>query len=169
MKLILERKFKKMFSFPVFLNFRSLTLTSKKELRLQSNQLIVFKDFFFYRKDRLFRRTISALTFGFYYCHSQLIAQQIAIRLTRTRKHFRTIYHLKQTLHYLRLISPETRSYQINIYGKIGANTRTSFFKMTSGTSVKFQKLATKVHYTYQECFTFTGVFGIHVWLVATI
>lgn len=47
MKNILERKFKKIFSFPVFLNFRNLTLTSKKNGRLRTNQLVVFKDFFF--------------------------------------------------------------------------------------------------------------------------
>ncbi len=169
MKLILERKLKTIFSFPVLLNFRLLTLTSKKELRLQTNQLVVYKDFFFFRKDRLFRRTISAFAFGFYYTQSQLIAQQIAIRLTRTRKHFQTLKQLKQTLHYLRLLSPETSGYQIDIYGKIGAKTRTKFFRMTSGKLPKLQTLATRIHYTYQECFTFTGVFGIHVWLSAAL
>lgn len=166
-KLLLERELKKFFFFPVFLNFRQLTLTSKKELRLQTNQRVVYKDFFFFRKDRLIRRTISALTFGFYYAQSQLIAQQIANRLTRTRKHYKTLYQLKTTLHYLRLLSPETKGYQIDVYGKIGANTRTTFFRMTSGKIPQLQSLASRTHYTYQECFTYTGVFGIHVWLNA--
>lgn len=166
-KLILERKLKKFFDFPVILNFRNLTLTSKKELRLQTNQRVVYKDFFFFRKDKLIRRTISALTFGFYYANSQIIAQQIANRLTRTRRHYKTLYQLKTTLHYLRLLSPETKGYQIDVYGKIGANTRTTFFRMSSGKTPKLQSLASRTHYTFQECFTYTGVFGVHVWLNA--
>ncbi len=169
MKLILERQFKKFFTFPVILNFRNLSFTSKQELRVQTNQMVVFKDFFFFQRDRLFRRSIGAFAFGFYYAQSQLIAQQIAMRLTRTRKHMRTLNQLKQTLHYLRLLSPETSGYQIDIYGKIGAKTRTKFFRMTSGKLPKLQTLANRIHYTYQECYSFTGVFGIHVWLRASL
>ena len=169
MKLLLERKLQKLFKFPVFFNFRHLMFTNKAELRLQTNQTVVFNDCFFFHKDKLFRRTVHVFAFGLYYAQSKLIAQQIATRITRSRKHMRTIKQLKQTINYLRMLSPETCGLQIDIYGKIGAKTRTKFFRITSGKLPKVQTLGNKIHYTYQECYSYTGVFGIHVWLCASI
>ena len=165
MKLIIERNLRKIFNFPIFCNFRLLILMNKKLKRLRVSQSIVYEDCFFFHRDELFRRSVSLFAFGFYFGNSKLIAQQVAIRITRTRKHWRTLKQLKKTLHYLRLILPETSGFQIDVYGKIGAKTRTKFFRMTSGKLPQVQTLATRVHYTFQESYSFTGVFGIHVWL----
>jgi hypothetical protein len=165
MKLILERKLQKIFKFPIILNFRVLSSMSKKERRIQTTQKVVFEDFFFFKRDKLFLRSVHIFAFGLYFTDSKIISQHIAARLTRTRKHMRTLKQIHQTLNYLRLLLPETSGYQIDIYGKIGAKTRTKFFRMSSGQVPITQTLATRVQYTYSDCYSYTGVFGVHVWL----
>lgn len=164
-KLILERQLQKLLNFSVLLNFRNLLFLSKALLRLRTNQAVVYQDNFFFQKDPLFKKSVYIFALGFYFCQSKIIAQQLAIRITRSRKHWRTLKQLKKTLHYLRLLSPEVNGYQVDIYGKIGAKTRTKCFRMKSGKLPNVQALGTKIQYTYHECFSFTGVFGIHVWL----
>jgi hypothetical protein len=169
MKIILERLLQKIYKFPIICNFRHLMIMPKKLVRLRSTQGTIIEQFFFFAKDQLFRKSVGVFTFGFYYGQSNIIAQQFAIRLTRTRTHWRTLKQLQQLLHNLRLILPETSGFQIDIYGKIGAKTRTKFFRITSGKLPKVQTLAMRVNYTFQECRSFTGIFGIHVWLCTTI
>jgi len=69
-------------------------------------------------------------------------------------------------LRYYRSISTKIFSIKLIICGKLGASTRTRFLKLQFGKSmIKNQTMGLKINYGYSNAETYTGTFGIHVWI----
>lgn len=103
---------------------------------------------------------------GFFFCNAQFLVDEIAIGLNRIRDQpifFKWVFRQLKILQYNHCL---IHSIKFTICGKINAGTRTKFQTYKLGvSSIKNQIFALKIDYGYSSVETFTGTFGLHLWI----
>jgi len=103
---------------------------------------------------------------SFYFCNAQVLVDEIAVGLNRVRNQRSFFRWLVRQLQFFFRINFTIHSLRFIICGKINAGTRTKFQVYQFGESgIRSQTFALKIDYGYSSAETFTGTFGLHLWI----
>jgi hypothetical protein len=109
---------------------------------------------------------ISSICWGLLYGNAQILAEQFAIGINRTRKQIQFFYWFNNILKFYRIFGYTICGIKVILFGKLGGRLRTRIRKIKIGQyGIKTQTFALKVHYGYSSAETYTGTFGIHIWI----
>lgn len=171
-KYLLERKFFFFFNMPIYFNirimpflgfpwlFESLHLKAYKKKRLKR-----FSNFYHIKTlHKIQTDLISSVISAFFSGNAQLLAEQFAIGINRTRKQKQFVYWFMSVLRYYIIFGTLVQSLRLVFFGKLGGKMRTQYAKYNIGRyTVKNQTYAYKVNYGYSSAETYSGTFGVHI------
>jgi hypothetical protein len=109
------------------------------------------------------------LSLVYYHISASLISQMIHYMFIRFRNHLFVIRQIKSWLEKLFILSTDCKGLQILINGKlgqIGRNQRTNSRIIRVGTNISIQRVIQRLDYSFTEVDTYTGSYGIHVWIL---
>jgi hypothetical protein len=175
-KYFIEKFLQKLLNFPIILNLRfldSLNIHYKillhflQKYKYQKLRLRKFSNFRLIKTlHKVQKDIISNLILAFYCCNAKLIAEQFSLGINRTRKQKQFVWWFNSLIKYYKNFGFNIASIKIIIFGKMAGKPRTQITKLQYGKfTVKTQTLALKVQYGYASAETYTGTFGIHVWI----
>lgn len=102
---------------------------------------------------------------GFHRRNARLTAEQIAVVLNRASEQWPAMADVKFLLQVGSALNPGVVGTRVSIFGKVGAGTQTKVYAVACGNSAPDYDPAGRLTYGFAPAETYTGTFGIHVWL----
>jgi hypothetical protein len=171
-KYLLELQLTKIFQLNVIINFRSSFYNPNTdgsfliENSAFSTQRIFNIPYNLQKMRNIGNQLFLSLISSFFSNNAQLIVEQIAFGLHRIRNQWKFFEWVVFQLKRFHFLSTDIIGIKFIICGKIAAGTRTRFESYQIGSSsLKNQQFSLKIDYGYISAETFTGTFGLHLWL----
>jgi len=165
-KLELERLFTNFLRFPVKIILNNMYYYNLKKRSKALRKKLLKKFFFYKKKNKSFNSLIAVLNVAFRFSSAALIAQVIVQEMQKVKKHLGLLKMLQVVFkNFLKISVTQIRGIKIKISGKMNGKLRANSQVFHIGIKVPSQTLNANITYSFLEAFTYTGVFGIKVWL----
>lgn len=149
----------------LLLKFPILYLLFLKKLK-KNNKKFKIKSFFLKKNDFFFNKLNILTSIAFNLSDIKLLILQFCERITKIHKHKYAIKQINEFCQKLNIFNINNFGIKILIQGKINAKTRTKKVLIKYCKESAVFSLVNILDYCYFTAFTYTGVFGVHIWLV---
>jgi len=162
----LERVLSNLLGLPVKIHLKNNYYYTFSSESKKITSKISQKLYYYAKKNKSFLAILDLVSVATTLSSSYLIAQLIAAEMEKTRKHTGVFRMVETVLKaFLSSTTSKLLGIKFKVSGKINGKLRANSKTFEIGVKVPTQRLSARVEYSFLEAFTYTGVFGVKVWV----